>query len=417
MAVVTQTSTPVTPEGVRDGEPRSLVGLAQRRAGSVLDYGRYACGASVAADAAAEAFARFRAAVVAADDPVDLAPDALLLSCTRHAAAAFAPVADVRPNCPATPYLIVGRFEGSNVPAEEARLTKHLATCAACADRARAFDEAERAFRAPHPATPDGAIVERIVTALRAAAPLTYAGADAPVVPAPQDEDEDEIAAVVEADAPPAATDEEPALIEDEPDPFAPAASPEGPEDEDKDKPRPVAGRRTPVVVPRIVVPAGIVTTAVIGAMAIAGVFGGTSPQPARGESDLPSPVPPARPSPADDETTARTVRAAREALRRIEARERVTAQQALAAAAAPDDEAEEATEDDTPTTTGSTGTPGAGAGTSRPTTTTPRPPATPRPRQPSTTQDGDSEIETVAPQGDAGADDGTPSFEPGQTP
>jgi hypothetical protein len=162
---------PVTPHGVRDGDPTSLAGLAQRRSGSVLDYARHACGERSAMDATAESFARFRAAVVAADDLRNLAPDALLLSCTRNAAAAFVPVAGGGgPACHATPHLIVGRFEATNTAADAGRLARHLETCPTCTERAAAFDRAERAFRAPHPPAPGGVVVARVIAALEASA-------------------------------------------------------------------------------------------------------------------------------------------------------------------------------------------------------------------------------------------------------
>ena len=77
----------MTPAGVRDGELDALQGLTAARGGAVLAYCRAVCGEELAPRAAAEAFARFRAAVCAAHDVSALEPEALLLGATRHAAA------------------------------------------------------------------------------------------------------------------------------------------------------------------------------------------------------------------------------------------------------------------------------------------------------------------------------------------
>src|SRR5436189_4694569 len=82
----------VTPSGVRDGDPAALHGLCERRGASVSAYCHEVCGAEEATRAAAEAFARFRAAVVALDDLTTIDPEALLLSATRHAAASLATI-------------------------------------------------------------------------------------------------------------------------------------------------------------------------------------------------------------------------------------------------------------------------------------------------------------------------------------
>src|SRR5260221_13829297 len=80
----------VTPAGVRDGDPAALAGLCARRGPAGLAYCEELCSPELAARAAAEAFARFRAAVVAADDPAALDPEGVLLGATRRATAALA---------------------------------------------------------------------------------------------------------------------------------------------------------------------------------------------------------------------------------------------------------------------------------------------------------------------------------------
>lgn len=340
-----QNTASVTPHGVRDGELGALTALAHRRSGSVYDYARHACGADAAVDATAEAFARFRAAVAAAEDLGSLAPDALLLSCTRHAAAALAPVADGRPECPSTPFLIVARLDGANVPSDEARLTKHLATCARCAERAASFDEAERAFRAPHPPMPEGTVVERVIAALVSAAPTLD---DHPGPPADIDGHRpDAVAAPLE------------------PTPSPVEVPPEGVEPGDGEDERsfesdlgpgafagPRSADRKADMIPRFVVPAAIVTAAVLLAAGVAGVFGGTAPAPARGMRDVAAPPPPARPPAAGLELQERAARAARTALRRIETRDRSTTRAAtLERRRAEEAEARSDVEEPTPST------------------------------------------------------------------
>src|SRR6476619_1133869 len=81
----------VTPAGVRDGELAALQALTAARGSAVLAYCRAVCGEELAPRAAAEAFARFRAAVHAAEHVAGMDPDAILLGATRHAAASLAP--------------------------------------------------------------------------------------------------------------------------------------------------------------------------------------------------------------------------------------------------------------------------------------------------------------------------------------
>lgn len=287
-------------------------------------------------DATAEAFARFRAAVAASDDPRDLAPDPLLLSCTRNASASLAPVPADRPACAATPFLLIGRYEGLNSASDDEGLTAHVARCEACTERAQAFDRAERAFRAPHPPVPEGVVVARVIAALESAAPILH---------------RDPPGAVADADAPAPATavpdgSEEPA--EDDTVVLAPvtddttvlaAVSPEDADAEPEPaEPQPTA--ETPVVaagsglpqadvVRRVVLPAAIVGAGVLAAMGISGVFGGTEPAPARGAEGPPAPTPPKRAPVAGEDVQSRAARAARDALRRIERRDERTTREA----------------------------------------------------------------------------------------
>ena len=102
--------------GIRDGDPAVLQALVNRRGAAVLAYCERVCAPSMALDAAADAFVRFRAQVLAADRPGDINPEVALLSATRHAAASRAP----RP--PATGGASgLGRLLGGKAPTE--RLT------------------------------------------------------------------------------------------------------------------------------------------------------------------------------------------------------------------------------------------------------------------------------------------------------
>ncbi|HWH93698.1 MAG TPA: hypothetical protein VNT03_07550, partial [Baekduia sp.] len=77
----------VTPEGVRAGDRAALQSLVDRRGPAVVAFCTQVCGPLAADRAAAEAFARFRAAVRDTPDISAIDPEALLRGATRHAAA------------------------------------------------------------------------------------------------------------------------------------------------------------------------------------------------------------------------------------------------------------------------------------------------------------------------------------------
>ncbi len=183
----------VTPEGVRDGAPAALAALVEHRANAVLAYCEAVCAPEAAERAAAEAFARFRAAVAAAEDPRSLNPGALLLSATRHAAASMTiaptPPADgglrrklgagrglgAPETCALIPGLLAARAEGALSPADEERLARHLERHSACRALADAVERAEGDYASPPSRiVPIGALAE-IMLALTAAAPITAA--------------------------------------------------------------------------------------------------------------------------------------------------------------------------------------------------------------------------------------------------
>lgn len=162
----------MTPAGVRDGDPYALVGLCDRRGPAVLAYCEIVAGRGErGAAAAADAFGSFRAGVVATADLTGLNPESLLVSATRHAAARHA-AADVPGQCARVPVLLAARADRSITLADHDWLQEHLATCWACRAPVARFEAADRAYREP-PATPLAAeLMNRIVEAMTAAAPV-----------------------------------------------------------------------------------------------------------------------------------------------------------------------------------------------------------------------------------------------------
>jgi hypothetical protein len=174
---------------VRDGDPAALAALCSVRGPSVLAYCRQVAGESHAAGAAADAFARFRAAVVAGSADPSLNPEALLVSATRSAAASIAGN-DARGACAEVPQLLAARADRTISIADLERLDQHLAGCWACRAPVARFHAAERAYRDPPEQTVAPAIAEQIVDALATAVPAPALApvaqeADPPVEPVP----------------------------------------------------------------------------------------------------------------------------------------------------------------------------------------------------------------------------------------
>ncbi len=189
----------VTPAGIRDGRPEVLRALVTARGSAVLAYCRAICLPEDAGRAAAEAFARFRAAVVDAPDVTAIDPDILLLGATRHAAASLSRTsraagrsARAGDTCALAPGMLAARAAGVLGPDEAARLDAHLERCPGCRGLAEDFDRAEEAYRSAT-AVPVPPAVERMVLGgLAAAAPVLPAGEPpepAPLEPDAPDED------------------------------------------------------------------------------------------------------------------------------------------------------------------------------------------------------------------------------------
>jgi hypothetical protein len=194
----------VTPDGVRAGDPDALAALCERRGAPVLAYCREVCAPEDAPLAAAEALARFRAAVWASGDAVDLDPERLLLSATRHSAASKAQIpADTGPTrrmlgrgqtdtCARMPALIVARAENLLGSADLDRLSRHLDRCATCRATEAAFRRAERAYVATTHAPLDSATSALFLAALTEAAPMQAAAPEPEPEPEPQPEPQPE---------------------------------------------------------------------------------------------------------------------------------------------------------------------------------------------------------------------------------
>jgi hypothetical protein len=291
----------VTPQGIRAGDPAALAALCERRGGAVLAYCREVCEPAAASAAAAEALARFRAAVWAAADASDLEPERLLLSATRHAAAARArtTVEASTPRrmlgrgqsvtCVRMPGLIVARAENLLGSADLDRLSRHLERCQACRATEAAFRRAERAYVATAHAPLDSSTTALLLAALAEAAPVEPPPAVEEVPPAVEE------APVVEEAPPPVEEPDTPLPAEPivaEPLPAEPIldelddADEDGWSDDDhmlqpgpatwnatEEPPR--KRRRLRIVVPTLILAAGAA-----GAMAIAGVFDSDSSTP-----------------------------------------------------------------------------------------------------------------------------------------
>jgi len=193
------TNAAVTPTGVRDGDPAAIAGLVDRRGGAVLAYCTAVCPPELVERAAAEAFARFRAAVAAASDPYDVDPEAALLRATRQSAAWLARTAPPAPSVARllrrredpvqhVPTLLVARAEGELSAADQHRLSSLLERSAPAREVQVAFRRAEQAYR--DDATPDVPPHAHAIlaAAMAAAAPCLPvepdAASDRPLTPA-----------------------------------------------------------------------------------------------------------------------------------------------------------------------------------------------------------------------------------------
>jgi hypothetical protein len=150
----------VTPVGVRAGDRVALQALVDRRGPAVIAFCTQVCGPANADRAAAEAFARFRAAVRDAPDLSGLDPELLLRGATRHAAASMArqpagppPHGKLRSRgtqtCQHVPTMLAARANGALGAADLERLARHLERCERCDALGEIFRRAELAYQDP----------------------------------------------------------------------------------------------------------------------------------------------------------------------------------------------------------------------------------------------------------------------------
>jgi hypothetical protein len=311
----------VTPAGVRAGRPETLRALVALRGPAVLGFCHELCTPAAARLAAAEAFARFRAAVADADDLAALDPDRLLLSATRHAAAALADA----PGCEGVAPLLAAEAGGLLDPAGRELLDERLAASADCRELAARFAAAEAAYAQPPVGTVGPDDEAHLLEALAAAAPVLdepepepEAEAEPEPVPGPEpvlepdpvpwpdpapvpvgepddapwaDPDPDE----VEAEDPyePVTTAFEPLpepvpaqLADADPDPAPSLAA--APARRRRTAPR-TPTRRRPGLDPRALLPVAVVLAALLVILALAGVFGGDDGAPPRATDSSPA--------------------------------------------------------------------------------------------------------------------------------
>jgi hypothetical protein len=188
----------VSARGVLDGDAEALGGLCDSRGPSVVGYCARICGPERAVEAAAAAFAAFRAGAVRARDPLSIDPEVLLLGRTRAAAAQRAPkpaasLVFAEIPCSQIPVLLAERASGLISPADEDRLRQHLARCAACQALQGTQEEAERTYFHPTLDAVDPVSRLEIIDALRRAVPPAPEGrtwvsfnGDRPDTPAPE---------------------------------------------------------------------------------------------------------------------------------------------------------------------------------------------------------------------------------------
>jgi hypothetical protein len=222
----------VTPQGVRAGDPAALQALVDRRGPAVIAFCTQVCGPQAADRAAAEAFARFRAAVRDAPDLKSIDPEGLLRGATRHAAASMArqpsgppPHGKLRSRgtetCVHVPTMLAARANGALGPADLERLARHLDRCERCNALAEIFRRAELAYQDPSVDTLGTDTSSVLLEALNAVSEHGHGVAPAPADGAPVEaalngafphlpDLDDEVPIAVAVPAPPLESEPEP---------------------------------------------------------------------------------------------------------------------------------------------------------------------------------------------------------------
>jgi hypothetical protein len=177
------TSATIDYQGIGEGRADALVDLVAARGDSVIAYVLELSSESGAARAAAEAMARFRAAINTLGAGSRVQTDVLLLAATRHAAAAAtdldrlwepARIQHRDPNCERMPMMLAARAVGQISEADSERVARHLWRCEGCRLVEAAFGRAEEAYREPT-VDPEAHEADMMIAALQGAAPITAA--------------------------------------------------------------------------------------------------------------------------------------------------------------------------------------------------------------------------------------------------
>ena len=173
----------ITQSRLRDGEPDALAALCQRRGPAVFAYCAQVAGREHAVAATGDAFARFRAAVVA---PRELSPseaEALLRTVTRRAATARGvdpgervpePSAD---RCGTREHWLLSYVEDEFTDEERVQIAAHISSCAACRHVLHRIREGEQAYDEPPSQSLPLRVADAAVGGLVRASPVrAYAG-------------------------------------------------------------------------------------------------------------------------------------------------------------------------------------------------------------------------------------------------
>ncbi|MDQ3722092.1 MAG: hypothetical protein M3376_03275, partial [Actinomycetota bacterium] len=179
----------ITPAKIRDGDPRALAALCDRRGAAVFAYCAQVAARGHAADAAADAFARLRASVVSPGEVSGVEGDALLRHMVRRAAAwrgsnamAARDGNPVSESCAAQESELVAYVERSLSRADRVGVDEHLTQCDFCTAALRRLEAGERAFERPLRAALPLGVVEELLRALVVAAPVRACGGNAAAV-------------------------------------------------------------------------------------------------------------------------------------------------------------------------------------------------------------------------------------------
>jgi hypothetical protein len=196
---VSSNASGVTPDGVRAGDPVALRALVDRRGPAVIAFCSQVCGPAAATTAAAEAFARFRAAVRDTPDLEAVDPETLLRGATRHAAASMARIPVGPPphgrlrsrgtqTCAHVPTMLAARANGALGDADLERLARHLDRCERCNAMAEIFRRAEQAYQDPAVDTLGVDASRVLMAAMESVSPHGLGTAPAPASGAPAGE-------------------------------------------------------------------------------------------------------------------------------------------------------------------------------------------------------------------------------------